>query len=262
MKPFLFFPISIKHKSLPYLNKKESESVTQSYPTLLDPMDCSQPGSSVHGLLQARILEQVTSPFSRESSWSRDRTRIYCIAGRFFTVWATVLRVYYGWRWFSRSVVSDSCNCMDCNPPDSSIHGISQARILEWVAISFSRGSSQPGEWTQVSCFAGSPLHCRQILYQLSHFPGLPVHWQPPWNLERLPYSLNFLPNFSSLCQNLASAVITKKKMLSQTYCSNCYYIQSTGYLWHCPQFPLLKCSLLLAPGMPTLLISAYILTL
>ena len=155
MKPFLFFPISIKHKSLPYLNKKESESVTQSYPTLLDPMDCSQPGSSVHGILQARILEQVTSPFSRESSWSRDRTRIYCIAGRFFTVWANVLRVYYGWRWFSRSVVSDSCNCMDCNPPDSSIHGISQARILEWVAISFSRGSSWPKDWTQVSCLTG-----------------------------------------------------------------------------------------------------------
>ena len=154
------------------------------------------------------------------------------------------------------------CHPMDYSPPGFSVHGISQARILEWVAISFSRGSSQPGEWTQVSCFAGSPLHCRQILYQLSHFPGLPVHWQPPWNLERLPYSLNFLPNFSSLCQNLASAVITKKKMLSQTYCSNCYYIQSTGYLWHCPQFPLLKCSLLLAPGMPTLLISAYILTL
>ena len=34
---------------------------------------------------------------------------------------------------------------MDCSPPGSSVHGISQARILEWVAISFSRGSSQPG---------------------------------------------------------------------------------------------------------------------
>ena len=39
------------------------------------------------------------------------------------------------------SVVSDSCNSMDCNPPGSSVHGISQARILAWAAISFSRGS-------------------------------------------------------------------------------------------------------------------------
>ena len=48
---------------------------------------------------------------------------------------------------------------MDCSPPGSSIHGISQARILEWVAISFSRGSSQLRVWTHFSCIG------RQILY-------------------------------------------------------------------------------------------------
>ena len=53
------------------------------------------------------------------------------------------------------SVVSDTCNPMDCSPPGSSAHGILQARILEWVAISFSRGSSQPRDRTQVSCTAG-----------------------------------------------------------------------------------------------------------
>ena len=47
------------------------------------------------------------------------------------------------------------CNPMDCSPPSSSVHGILQARILEWVAISFSRGSSQPRERIQVSCIAG-----------------------------------------------------------------------------------------------------------
>ena len=47
------------------------------------------------------------------------------------------------------------CNPMDCSPPGSSIHGISQARILEWVAISFSRGSSRSRDWTRVSCIAG-----------------------------------------------------------------------------------------------------------
>ena len=47
------------------------------------------------------------------------------------------------------------CDPVDCSPPGSSVHGILQARILEWVAISFSRGSSQPRDWTQVSCIAG-----------------------------------------------------------------------------------------------------------
>ena len=43
------------------------------------------------------------------------------------------------------------CNAMDCSLPDSSVHGIFQARVLEWIAISFSRGSSWPRDWTQVS---------------------------------------------------------------------------------------------------------------
>ena len=44
---------------------------------------------------------------------------------------------------------------MDCSPPGSSVHGISQARILEWVAIPLSKGSSQPGDQKHVSCTAG-----------------------------------------------------------------------------------------------------------
>ena len=46
------------------------------------------------------------------------------------------------------------CDHMDCSLSGSSVHGILQARILEWVAISFSRGSSRPRDWTQVSCIA------------------------------------------------------------------------------------------------------------
>ena len=53
---------------------------------LCDPMDCSPPGSSVHGILQARILEWVAIPFSRGSSQPRDRTPVSYIADRFFTV--------------------------------------------------------------------------------------------------------------------------------------------------------------------------------
>ena len=58
----------------------------QSCPTLWDPVDRSPPGSSVHGLLQARILEWVAIPFSRGSSRLRDRTQVSCTAGRFFTI--------------------------------------------------------------------------------------------------------------------------------------------------------------------------------
>ena len=50
-------------------------------------MDCSSPGSSVHGILQARILEWVAISFSRGSSQPRDQTWLFCIVGRFFTVW-------------------------------------------------------------------------------------------------------------------------------------------------------------------------------
>ena len=64
--------------------------VTWSCLTLCDPMDCSSPGPSVHGILQTRILEWVAIPFSRRSSQPRDCTGVSCItAGKFFTFWAT-----------------------------------------------------------------------------------------------------------------------------------------------------------------------------
>ena len=58
--------------------------VTQSCPTLCDPMNCRPPGFSVHGILQVRTLEWVAVPFSRGSSQPRDQTLVSCIAGRFF----------------------------------------------------------------------------------------------------------------------------------------------------------------------------------
>ena len=60
--------------------------VAQSCPTLCDPMDCSLPGSSVHGILQARILERVAMPSSRRSSQPWDQTQVSHIAGGFFTI--------------------------------------------------------------------------------------------------------------------------------------------------------------------------------
>ena len=61
----------------------------QSYLTLCDPEDWGPPGSSLHGFLQARILEWVATPVFRGSSLTRDQTQVSCIAGRFLTVWAT-----------------------------------------------------------------------------------------------------------------------------------------------------------------------------
>ena len=71
-----------------FLSRYLCVCVTQYSLSLCHPMDCSPPGSSVHGIFQERILEWVVIPISRGSSPSRDRTWVSCIAGRFFTVWA------------------------------------------------------------------------------------------------------------------------------------------------------------------------------
>ena len=68
------------------LKLSESSEVAQSCPTLCDPMDCSLPGSSVHGIFQTRVLEWVAISFSRGSSQPRDRTQVSCIPGRRFTI--------------------------------------------------------------------------------------------------------------------------------------------------------------------------------
>ena len=70
------------------------------------------------------------------------------------------------------------CDLMDCSPPGSSVHEILQARILEWVAIPFSRGSSCLTQGSN----PGFP-HCRKILYHLSHYGEflLAKQWTRPW---------------------------------------------------------------------------------
>ena len=91
------------------------------------------------------------------------------------------------------------CNSMGCSPPGSSKHGIFQARILEWVVISDSRGSSQPRDWTHIPyvfCIADGSLPTEYIKVQFSSVqslscvqlcdsldcstPGFPVHHQLP----------------------------------------------------------------------------------
>ena len=150
-------------------------------------MDCSPPGSSVHGILQARILEWVAISFSRGSSRPRDQTQVSYIAGGLFTdspqgssfqifkhsecfllshfsrVWLcapaemAAHRLPRPWdspgkntgvgchfllqcmKVKSEREVTQLCltlgDPMDCNLPGSSIHGIFQARGLEWVPL-------------------------------------------------------------------------------------------------------------------------------
>ena len=93
------------------------------------PLDCSLPGSSVHGTLQARILEWVATLFSGGCFLPRDRTQVSCIAGRFFTFWAIreapfIQLCIFKWTiWFQFSSVAQSCPTL-CNPMNRSTPGL------------------------------------------------------------------------------------------------------------------------------------------
>ena len=122
-------------------------------------MDCSSPGSYVHGILQTRILFQIFPTQGLNLSLMSP-----ALTGGFFTPSATwevlspdtmrSLKISFD-VFFLKEVKEESevaqscptlCNPLDCSLPGSSICEIFQARILEWVAISFSRGSSQASD--------------------------------------------------------------------------------------------------------------------
>ena len=100
----------------------------------------------VHEILQGRILEWVAFSFFRGYSQPRDRNQVSHISP--------------GLSLKKLESCPTLCNPVDCSPPRSSVHGIFQARVLEWVSISFSRGSSQPRDRTQVSCIVSKTLYC------------------------------------------------------------------------------------------------------
>ena len=131
-------------------------SVALSCPALWNPMDCSPPGSSVHGFLQARPLERLAISSSRGSSWFRDRTHISCIPciSRHSLFLGHLGSPFNSIIWDVRVKVVQLCLNL-CDPMDYRVHGILQARTLEWVAFPFSRGSSQPRDGTQVSRIVG-----------------------------------------------------------------------------------------------------------
>ena len=79
----------LSHWIVPIEWVKWVSEVIESCLTLCDPVDCSPPGSCIHGILQSRILECVAISFSRISSQPRDRTQVSRIAGRCFNFWGT-----------------------------------------------------------------------------------------------------------------------------------------------------------------------------
>ena len=110
------------------------------------------------------ILEWVAMPFSRGFSRPKDRTHMSYVSGTGRLLFATSST------WDAQSVSCPVVTPTPCDPmgyswPASYVHGTLQARILEWVAIPLSGGSSQLRDQTL--------LHCRQILYHLSHWWGL-----------------------------------------------------------------------------------------
>ena len=110
--------------------------VAQSCPILCSPKDCSLPGSSVHGIFQARILE---SGLLFPSPGDLPHPGIEQHLLRFLQWQADFLPLVLPVR----------------NSQLNTVHGILQARILEWVAVPFSRGSYQPRDRTPVSRIAG-----------------------------------------------------------------------------------------------------------
>ena len=91
-EPLIDFVLQIFYKVYIYIFPmiyNTTTQVTQLCPTLCASVDCCLPGSSVHGILQARLLEWVAISFSRRSSRPRDRTQVSHIAGRRFNLWAT-----------------------------------------------------------------------------------------------------------------------------------------------------------------------------
>ena len=117
-----------------------SEWSRSSCQTLCDPMDCSLPGSSLHGILQPRVLEWVAISFSTGSSQPRVQTRVSCIPGRRFNLWATrrsLLIIFFILLLFTQSCPT-LCNPMDCSMPGFLSFTISQG-LLKLLSIELLR---------------------------------------------------------------------------------------------------------------------------
>ena len=194
--------------------------VSQSYPTRCCPLDCSPPGSSVHGILQTRILDWVAIPFSRGSSWPRDQTRLSCIAGRLFAIWATKKPIQ-----FSRSVLSD------CLQP----HGLQHARPPCPLPTPGVYSNSCPLSWWCHSVISSSVVPFSST-FNLSHHQGifssesvLPIRWPKYWS-----FSFNISPSnehsgLTSFMMDWLDLLIVQGTLKSLLQCHS----SKAAILWH-----------------------------
>ena len=111
----------------------ESE-VAQLYPTFCDPMDCSPPGFSIHGIFQAWVLEWVAISFSRGSSQPRNWTWVSSIAGRRFTIWAGDYVLMRSWGWSHDGITAFTGRDQRISSLSTS-HGIKRCLLLGRKAL-------------------------------------------------------------------------------------------------------------------------------
>ena len=133
----------------------------QSCPTLCHPMDCNPPGSSVHGILQARILEWVAIFFSRGFSQPRVfepwvRTWVSYIAGRFFTIWATRKapgKMYLCLKYSSCCMRAQSCLTLSDPPPRQTPLSMGFSRQECWSGLPFPPPGDLPAQGVNLCLF-------------------------------------------------------------------------------------------------------------
>ena len=132
-----------------YLSERKWVLVAQSCPTFCDHMDWGPTGSSVHGILQARILEWVAIPFEGQGIFQTQGSNPGLLHCRQILYHLGHCAVCLVWLFVTPWTVAHQA------PQAPLSIRILQARILEWAAMPSFRGSSQTRDWTQVSCSVG-----------------------------------------------------------------------------------------------------------
>ena len=161
-KSWLKTPRTWRRKHIQVQRNKSESQVARSCSTLCEPMDCSLPGSSVHGIFQAIVLEWIAISFSRGCSWPRDQTQVSRIVDRCFTVWAT--REVSGLLFPSQGDLPD--------PGIKPEFPILQADTLLSESPIPPNNSVQFSSVTQSCLTLCDPMNCSM--------PGLPVHHHLP----------------------------------------------------------------------------------
>ena len=216
--------------------------VTQLCPTLCDSVDSSPPVSSVHGILQARILEWVAMPFSRGSSQPEDQTQVSCIAGRFFTIWAIREALHIG-SCIKSLVILDSTHM--CKSEKRAVNLYLYLRVIlksYWKApcssVQFDSVSlSCPTLWDPMDCnTSGFPVY-----HQLPEPAQTHVHWvghaiQPSHLLSSFSSSVpsSFFCSVQFSCSVVSESLRPHERQPTRILCPWDFPGKSTEVGCHC----------------------------